>query len=116
MDVFTDKLNFYSFLVIFSPHHSGFYLIGLCDDRRGFSQRAIQVLDALLVIVAQLQGIGEAVIRGHHCTRFPGVLQAQNMPKLMSSHLEEVCACSGIRERVTPTGIHSTTTELTTTS
>lgn len=66
---------------------------------------AVQVLDPQLVILAQLQGIGEAVIRGHHCTRFPGVLQAQNMPKLMSSHLEEVCACSRVRARVTPPGI-----------
>ena len=96
MDVFTDKLDFYSFLVIFSPHHSCFDLIGLCDDGRGFSQRTIQVLDALLVIVAQLQGIGEAVEGGHDGSFDQGMLEAEDVAKLMGRHLQEIRACRTI--------------------
>jgi hypothetical protein len=97
-----------------NTHNTTNDLIGICSDlwqwlgwRWGLDMwtRAIQVLDPQLVILAQLQGIGEAVIGGHHCARFLGVLQAKNMPELMSSHLEEVCACSRVKARVTPPGI-----------
>ena len=74
------------------PHHSGFDLIGLCDDRRGFPRWAVQVLDALLVIVTQLQRVWEAVEGGHDGSVDQGVLEAKNMAKLMGRHLQEVRA------------------------
>lgn len=59
---------------------------------------AVQVLDALLVILAQPQRVREGVVSGHDGPRLPGVLQAQDVPELMGSNLEEVRACGGGRE------------------
>lgn len=59
---------------------------------------SIQVLDALLVILAQPQRVGEGVVRRHDGSRLAGVLQAQDVPELMGSNLEKVCACGGSRQ------------------
>ena len=66
-----------------------------CRFGRDMRTRAIQVLDPSLVILTELQRIGETVEGGHHCPRLSGVLQAQDVSKLMGRHLEEVCACGG---------------------
>lgn len=59
---------------------------------------SIQGLDALLVILAQSQRVGEGVVCGHDGSRRTGVLQAQDVPELMGSNLEKVCACGGSRQ------------------
>lgn len=59
---------------------------------------AIQVLDALLVILTQPQRVGERVVGRHDSSLLTRVLQAQNMPKFMGSHLEKVCACGCSRQ------------------
>lgn len=59
---------------------------------------SIQVLDALLVILAQPQWVGERVVGRHDGSRLTGVLQAQDMPKFMGSHLEKVSACGCSRQ------------------
>lgn len=56
---------------------------------------SIQELDALLVILAQPQWVGEGVVCGHDGSRLTGVLQAQDVSKLMGRNLEKVCACGG---------------------
>lgn len=53
---------------------------------------AIQILDTHLVILTQLQRVGVAVEGRHHSIRLQGVLQAQDMAKLMSCYLYEVSA------------------------
>lgn len=65
--------------------------------RRGPDWRAdsVQVLDAPLVVLAQLQRVGEGVVCGHDGSRLTRVLQAEDVPELMGSNLEEVCACKG---------------------
>lgn len=59
---------------------------------------AVQILDALLVVLAQLERVGEGVVRGHDGPRLAGVLQPQHVAKLMGSNLEKVGACGGWRE------------------
>lgn len=59
---------------------------------------AVQILDALLVILAQPQRVREGVVGGHDGPRLAGVLQAQDVPELMGGDLEEVRACRGGRE------------------
>lgn len=56
---------------------------------------AVQILDAFLVIFAHPQWVGEGVVCGHDGSRLMGVPQAQDVPKLMGSNLEKVCACRG---------------------
>lgn len=75
-------------------------LIGLGVPRRrgrgrDLRPRAVQVLDALLVVRAERQGVGEGVVGGHDGPGLPGVLQTQHVAKLMGSHLEEVRAWGG---------------------
>lgn len=53
----------------------------------------IQVLDASLVIFAQSQWVGERVVGWHYGSWLARVLQAKDVPELMGSDLEEVCAC-----------------------
>lgn len=60
--------------------------------------RSVQVLDALPVILAQPQRVGEWVVCGHDGSLLAGVLQAQDVPELMGSNLEKVCACRDGRE------------------
>ncbi len=59
---------------------------------------SIQVLDTLFVILAQPQWVGKGVICGHDGSWLTGVLKAQDVPKLMGSNLEKVCACGGGRQ------------------
>lgn len=66
---------------------------------------AVQVLDALLVILAQPQRVREGVVSGHDGPRLAGVLQAQDVPKLMGSNLEKVRACRRRREEDTTAGL-----------
>lgn len=64
----------------------------------------IEVLDTLLVILAQAQRIAEDVERRHQRLGDSRVLQAQDVAELVSSHLEEVSACKGRRrEMLLPT-------------
>lgn len=63
-----------------------------------FRISSVQVLDALFVIVAQPQRVGEGVVGRHDGSRHAGVLQAQYVPELMGCNLEEVCACRGVRQ------------------
>lgn len=77
-------------------------LIGLCVSWEwrwrwgrwgwGLWSRAIQVLDAFPVIITELQWVSEAVEGRHDGPRHKRVLQAQYMTKLMSCHLQQVCA------------------------
>ena len=53
---------------------------------------AVQVLDSLPVVPAELQGVGEGVVGRHDGPGLPGVLQPQDVAELMGSHLEEVRA------------------------
>lgn len=59
---------------------------------------SVQVLDAALIVLAQPQRIGEGVVCRHDGSWLTGVLQAQDMPELMGSNLEKVCACGGGRQ------------------
>lgn len=88
--------------------HVGDNLIGLWVGRgRRWWRRCgqdsrvspVQILDALLVVLAQPQRVREGVVGRHDGPRLAGVLQAQDVPKLMGSNLEEVCACGGRREQ-----------------
>ncbi len=73
-------------------HQSSVYLIGLCHHWRCLPRGAVQILDAPLVILTQLQRVGVAIERTHHSIRLQGVLQAQDMAKLVSCHLQEISA------------------------
>lgn len=67
-------------------HHVSIDLIGYlwwCMD-----WGTIEVLNASGVILTELQGIGVAVERRHDSAGFQRVLQAQNMTKLVSCHLQ----------------------------
>lgn len=55
----------------------------------------VQVLDSLLVVLAQSQRVGEGVVGGHDGARLAGVLQTQDVPELMGGDLQEVCTCRG---------------------
>lgn len=65
--------------------------------RRDLRVSAVQILNALLVILAQPQRVREGVVSGHDGPRLAGVLQAQDVSKLMGSNLEKVRACRGCR-------------------
>lgn len=89
----------------------GFSMTHICDNlvclwwrRRWWRRRrggqklgvnTIQVLDSSLVIFAQPQWVGEGVVGRHYGSWLTRVLQAEDVPKLMGSDLEEVCACKG---------------------
>lgn len=55
----------------------------------------VEVLDAPGVVLAEPQGVGVAVEGRHDGAGFQRVLQAQHVAKLMSCHLQEVCAYMG---------------------
>lgn len=75
-------------------HCTGDNLIGFCRDLvLGLRLGTVEILDAFFVILAELQGIGEAVKWRHDGSRLHGVLQTQDVTKLMSCHLQEVCSC-----------------------
>lgn len=93
------KLNFWSLVLdLRDITHSGDDdLIGLGVTRgrgrgRDMQPWAVQVLDALLVVRAELQGVGEGVVGGHDRPGLLGVLQTQDVAKLVGGHLEEVRA------------------------
>lgn len=73
-------------------YHSSVNLISLCYIRGCILRRAVQILDAPLVVLTQLQRVGVAVEGIHHSIRLQGVLQAQDVAELMSCHLQEVSA------------------------
>lgn len=80
-------------------HHGWLDLIGLgADGGRGplgSGARAVEVLDAALVVLAEPQRVGEAVEGGHDGAGHQRVLQTQHMAQLMGRHLQQVCAWGG---------------------
>lgn len=74
------------------PHQFSLNLIGLGHHRWCVPRGSVQILNAPFVILTQLQRVSVTIEWAHHSIRLKGVLQAQNMAKLMSCHLEEVCA------------------------
>lgn len=73
-------------------HQFTLNLIGFCHHRWCVPRRSIQILDAPFVILTKLQRVRVTIEGAHYSIRLKGVLQAQHMAKLMSCHLEEVCA------------------------
>ena len=78
-------------------HQFSAEVIGLGYFRWCVPRGSIQILNAPLVILTQLQRIRVAVERTHHSIGLQGVLQAQDMAKLMSSHLEKISALTRIK-------------------
>lgn len=73
-------------------------VIGLWDLRRSVHRWSVQILNTSLVVITKLQRVGVTVERTHHCIRFLGVLKAQDMAKLVSSHLQEISALTRTEE------------------
>lgn len=60
----------------------------------------IQVLDAFLVILTQAEGVAKDVERRHQGLGDSRVLQAQDVAKLVSGHLQKVSAYQGRRWKI----------------
>lgn len=89
----TGRVMFLSKYMYFQgPHQFSLNLIGLCHHRRCVARGSVQILNAPFVVLTQLQRVRVTIEWAHHSIGLKGVLQAQNMAKLMSCHLEEVCA------------------------
>lgn len=69
------------------PYYSDVYLVCLSHLGWYVQRRPVQILDTPLIILTKLGRIGITVEGRHYSTRLQGMLQAQHMTKLMSSHL-----------------------------
>lgn len=71
-------------------HHISIDLIG--HLRWSMDWATVEVLDASGVILTEPEGVGVAIEGRHDGARFQRVLQAQNVPKLVSCHLQQIRA------------------------